>query len=126
MIAEEDEKMNDIIMEEEDIDPRKIDYTHITKHPYLNKVFCWICNCICYSETGDTESVKNFFDTFPHLLDNFLSPNNWNPFMYAVRYGNMELIDYFREKQMKPTTQGILNIVSIVHTAVYSGEVKIL
>ena len=46
--------------------------------------------------------------------------------MYAVRYGNMELIDYFREKQMKPTTQGILNIVSIVHTAVYSGEVKIL
>lgn len=46
--------------------------------------------------------------------------------MYAVRYGNMELIDYFREKSMKPTTQGILNIVSIVHAAVYSGQVKIL
>lgn len=27
---------------------------------------------------------------------------------------------------MKPTTQGILSIVSIVHTAVYSGEVEIL
>ena len=44
MIAEEDEKMNEFIMEEEDIDPRKIDYTHITKHPYLSKVFCWIGN----------------------------------------------------------------------------------
>ena len=29
-------------MDEEDFDPRKIDYSHITKHPYLNKVFCWI------------------------------------------------------------------------------------
>lgn len=38
----------------------------------------------------------------------------------------MELIDYFCEKSMKHTTKGILNIVSIVHTAVYSGEVEIL
>lgn len=29
-------------MDEEDFDPKKVDYSHITKHPYLNKVFCWI------------------------------------------------------------------------------------
>lgn len=44
MIAEEDEKIDYIIDEEEEIDPKKIDYTHITKHPYLNKIFCWIGN----------------------------------------------------------------------------------
>jgi hypothetical protein len=78
-------------------------------------VFCWI-------ESGNSEEVKRFFDTFPHLLNNFYSPNNWNPFLYAVRYNNLELIDYFKEKNMKPTTSGILSIYSVVHAAVQSGE----
>lgn len=79
-----------------------------------------------YVESGDTEEVKRFFDTFPHLLDNFQSPNNWNPFLYAARYGNIELIDYFKEKAMKSSTSGILSSYSIVHTAVYSGDPSIL
>lgn len=65
--------------------------------------------------------MKRFFDTFPHLLNNFNSPNKWNPFLYAVRYGNFELIEYFNEKKMSPITSGILNSYSVVHTAVYSG-----
>lgn len=71
--------------------------------------------------------MKRFFDTFPHLLNNFSSNNNWNPFLYAARYGNYELIDYFSEKKMKTTTSGrILSSYSIVHTAVYSGEAPVL
>lgn len=70
--------------------------------------------------------MKRFFDTFPHLLPTFNSPNNWNPLLYAVRYGNIELIDYFAEKSPNVAISGILNTISIVHTAVYSGEPKIL
>lgn len=43
-----------------------------------------------------------------------------------MRYGNIELIDYFKEKKMKTRTTGILSSYSIVHTAVYSGEPQIL
>ncbi len=40
-------------------------------------------------ESGNTQEVKRFFDTFPHLLKDFNSPNKWNPFLYAARYGNI-------------------------------------
>lgn len=46
--------------------------------------------------------------------------------MYAVRYGNFELIEYFNEKKMSPIISGILNSYSVVHTAVYSGEAAVL
>lgn len=77
-------------------------------------------------ESGNTQEVIHFFDTFPHLLSTFHSPNNWNPLLYAVRYGNLELIDYFAEKNSNIAITGILNTISIVHTAVYSGEPYIL
>lgn len=43
-----------------------------------------------------------------------------------MRYGNLDLINYFKEKQMKTKTTGILSSYSVVHTAVYSGEPQIL
>lgn len=46
--------------------------------------------------------------------------------MYAVRYGNLELIDYFTEKEMKINVNSIFNHVSMIHSAVYSTDVKIL
>jgi hypothetical protein len=70
--------------------------------------------------------VINFFNTFPHLINEFYTPNNWNPFMYAVRYGNMELIEYFSEKKMNVNVNSIFSHVSMIHSAVYSGEIKIL
>lgn len=43
MIPEEDENINHVnMMEEEEVETSKVDYSHITKHPYMNKVFCWI------------------------------------------------------------------------------------
>ena len=68
----------------------------------------------------------NFFNTFPYLLNEFQTPNNWNPFMYAVRYANMELIEYFTSKNMKINVNSIFNHVSMTHSAVYSGDVRIL
>lgn len=129
MIPEEDE--NNMItinmMEEEEPETSQVDFSTITKHPYISKVFCWIGNDFFYAEQGNTAEVKRFFDTFPHLLNNFTSNNNWNPFLYAARYGNYELIDYFSDKKMKTTTSGrILSSYSIVHTAVYSGEAAVL
>lgn len=70
--------------------------------------------------------MKRFFNTFSHLLDIFYSPNNWNPFLYAVRYGNIDLIDYFCEKGAKRIASSIINTISIVHAAVYSGDQTIL
>lgn len=46
--------------------------------------------------------------------------------MYAVRYGNMELIEYFSEKQMRVNVNSVFSHVSMIHSAVYSGEIKIL
>jgi len=46
--------------------------------------------------------------------------------MYAVRYGNLELIDYFTEKEMKINVNSIFNHVSMIHSAVYSTDVSIL
>ncbi len=43
-----------------------------------------------------------------------------------LRYGNLELIEFLFEKGMKPNIQSIYNHVSILHCAVYSGEVSIL
>jgi hypothetical protein len=54
-------------------------------------------------------------------LKDFNSPNKWNPFLYATRYGNLELLEYFHEKKMDTMTSGIVNSYSVVHTAVYSG-----
>jgi ankyrin repeat protein len=68
----------------------------------------------------------SFFNTFPHLINEFFTPNNWNPFMYAVRYGNMELIEYFTEKKMNINVNSIFSHVSMIHSAVYSGETRIL
>lgn len=31
------------VMEEEETDISKLDFSHVSKHPYLSKVFCWIC-----------------------------------------------------------------------------------
>ena len=41
--------------------------------------------------------------------------------MYAVRYGNMELIEYFTEKQMRVNVNSVFSHVSMIHSAVYSG-----
>lgn len=41
MIPEEEENNAPQPVEEEN-DAEKVDYSHITKHTYLNKVFCWI------------------------------------------------------------------------------------
>lgn len=46
--------------------------------------------------------------------------------MYAVRYGNMELIEYFTEKKMKISVNSIFSQVSMIHSAVYSGDINIL
>ena len=46
--------------------------------------------------------------------------------MYAVRYGNMELIEFFTEKKMNINVNSIFSHVSMIHSAVYSGETKIL
>ena len=46
--------------------------------------------------------------------------------MYAVRYGNMELIEFFSEKKMNINVNSIFSHVSMIHSAVYSGEIKIL
>ena len=46
--------------------------------------------------------------------------------MYAVRYGNLELIDFFTEKEMRTSVNSIFNHVSMIHAAVYSMDVKIL
>lgn len=46
--------------------------------------------------------------------------------MYAVRYGNMELIEYFTEKKMNISVNSIFSHVSMIHSAVYSGDIKIL
>lgn len=46
MIPEEDE--NNMItinmMEEEEAETSQVDFSTITKHPYISKVFCWIGN----------------------------------------------------------------------------------
>ena len=31
------------VMEEEEPDISKLDFSPVSKHPYLSKVFCWIC-----------------------------------------------------------------------------------
>lgn len=46
--------------------------------------------------------------------------------MYAVRYNNMELIEYFIEKGMRTNVNSIFNHISIVHCAVYSCDTKVL
>lgn len=46
--------------------------------------------------------------------------------MYAVRYGNMELIEFFTEKGMRMSVNSIFSHVSMVHCAVYSSDVGIL
>jgi hypothetical protein len=46
--------------------------------------------------------------------------------MFAVRYGNMELIEYFTEKNMRINVNSIFSHVSMIHSAVYSGDINIL
>jgi len=46
--------------------------------------------------------------------------------MYAVRYANMELIEFFTERKMKINVTSIFSHVSMIHSAVYSGDIKIL
>jgi ankyrin repeat protein len=46
--------------------------------------------------------------------------------MYAVRYGNMELIEFFTERKMNINVNSIFSHVSMIHSAVYSGDIKIL
>lgn len=46
--------------------------------------------------------------------------------MYAVRYANMELIEFFTERKMNTMVNSIFNHVSMTHSAVYSGDIKIL
>lgn len=38
----------------------------------------------------------------------------------------MELIEFLYDKGMKTSVQGIYNQVSIIHSAIYSGEISIL
>ena len=89
MLDEEDNINSFNMMEEVEEDISKTDFSYVSKHPYISKVFCWIGNIFYNSESGETEEVKRFFNTFPHLLDSFHSPNNWSPLLYAVRYGNV-------------------------------------
>lgn len=60
------------------------------------------------------------------MLQNFHSPNNWNPLMYAIRYANKELIDYFGSKEIKIRNPGVVMPYSLIHMAIFSGEVNIL
>ena len=53
----------------------------VKKSSYIHQLFCWI-------EKDETEMVIKFFEAYPQFVNRMLSPNNWSPMMYAVRYGN--------------------------------------
>lgn len=43
MMPEDDDNMNLMtMMDEEEPDISQIDFSYVSKHPYINKVFCWI------------------------------------------------------------------------------------
>lgn len=77
----------------------------------------------CAIEAGDTQKVKELYRVYPEFKNKVVDRNNWTPVMYACRYGNVELLDYFVENGFileLPGTYGLLHIAS------FAGELEVL
>jgi len=86
------------------------------KKDFAELVFCAI-------EAGDTEKVRELYKCYPEFRNKVVDRNNWTPVMYACRYGNVELLEFFVEKQFIleiPGTYGLLHIAS------FAGELQVL
>jgi len=78
---------------------------------------------LCSIEAGDTNKVKDLYTAYPEFKNKVVDRNNWTPVMYACRYGNVELLDYFVENNFVleiPGTYGLFHIAS------FSGELHVL
>lgn len=42
-------------------------------------------------ERGDADQVKRMIDAYPELA-NYKQSNSWTPLMFAVRYGQLDII----------------------------------
>ena len=48
-------------------------------------------------ESGDVVTVEKLLDNYPEFL-NLKAPNNWNPVMFAIRYGHFEIVKLLFER----------------------------
>ena len=88
----------------------------LKKKEFAELVFCAI-------EAGDTEKVRELYKAHPEFKNKVVDRNNWTPVMYACRYGNVELLEFFVEAQFIleiPGTYGLLHIAS------FAGELNVL
>lgn len=72
---------------------------------------------------GKNDEVKDFFQTFPEMIDKLTSQHEWTPVMYACRYGNFELLKTFRKIGFKIDEK---NVPSLLHLTCYSESIDII
>lgn len=90
----------------------------VRKSDYRDSLFYWI-------EKDNTSKVIEFFENYPEFVNRLCAPNNWSPLMYAVRYGNFELVRYFLEKGHAMYVPNIYSN-TLVHAACYGSNPEML
>ena len=66
-----------------------------------------------------------FYENYPYFINKFVTFNNWSPAMFAVRYGNFRLLDYFVKNEHELDAINIYNN-TVVHAACYANNSDML